>query len=202
MDNISINNHFQSIFYLLIHISCSFVQLSCILTILGLQITLTITQTCAFSIGVGFWSFPFLFLSPISIWLLVWKRNLICYCLNFIFHICSTLFATTIIIISFLALIGQIGTSCSTSSSTTNAYFLPLNISLIVISFILKLFIYGEILLLYMLQYNSTQPSILSDKQFQEKNYEIISDDVFMKRWNLFRSILKKNPNHVNDLEI
>src|SRR5215510_8585962 len=130
MDNLSINNRFQSIFYAITHFSCSVMQLACISTILGLQITLTVTETCAFRIGVGFWSFPFLLLSPISIWILLWKRNSISYFITFILHICSTLFATTVIIISFIALIKQIGSPCSISSMSNN-YFLSINISLI-----------------------------------------------------------------------
>jgi hypothetical protein len=163
-----------------------------VFAILGLQITLTITETCAFRIGVGFWSFPFLFASPISIWILLWKRNSLYCCFTFIFHICSTLFATIIILISFLSLIGQIGSPCSVSS-TTNNYFWSINISLIGVSLFLKFFIYAEILLLYMLRKNTNEPSVLLDKQFQEKNYEIISDDGNIKSWKSFRSIIKKN---------
>jgi hypothetical protein len=183
LDNRSINNRFQSIVYVLIHFSCSIIQLACILAILSLQITLTITETCAFRIGVGFWSFPFLILSPISIWILLWKRNsLSCY-LTFIFHICSTLFATSIILISFFALIELL---CSSS----NNYFFSINISLIAISGLLKLFLYAEIILIYFLQHHNNDPSILLDKEFQQKNYQIISND---KSWNSFRSIIKKN---------
>ncbi len=201
MNNKSINNRFRSIFYVLIHFSCSLIQLCGVFAILGLQITLTVTETCAFRIGVGFWSFPFLFVSPISIWILLWKRNSLYCCLTFILHICSTLFTTTIIIISFLSLIGQIGSPCSVSSSTNN-YFWSINISLIGVSVFLKLFIYAEILLLYMLQKNTNEPSILLDKQFQEKNYEIISIDANMKSWKSFRSIISKTQKETNDLDL
>jgi hypothetical protein len=155
---------------ILTHSLCSIIQLACILALLGLQITLTITQTCAFPIGVVFWSFPFLLISPISIWILLWKRNLIYYYLTFIIHFCSNLFATTIIIISFLSLIGQIQTSCS----TTNSYHLSMNISLISISIFLKLFLYGEILFLYILQHHYRDSSTLLA-------------DINTKTWNSFQ---------------
>jgi len=182
MDNLSISNRFRSIVYVLIHFSCSIIQLACAFAILGLQITLTIKETCAFRIGVGFWSFPFLILSPISIWILLWKRNSLSCFLTFIFHICSTLFATTIIIISFLTLIGSI-------CSTTNNYFLSINISLIGISVFLKIFLYSEMILIYFLQRHGNDPSILLDEEFQQKNYQIISND---KSWSSFRSMIKK----------
>ncbi|UJR29953.1 hypothetical protein I4U23_017500 [Adineta vaga] len=163
----------------------------------SLQITLTATETCAYHIGVGFWSLPSLIAAPISIWILLWKQNLISCCLTFVIHVCSTLFATTIIIISFLVLIGLISSPCS---STTN-YFLPINICLIIVSVILKLFIYGEILLLYFLQHHVNKPIILSEKQFQEKNYEIITNDSNVQPWKVFRSILKKTQNNITDID-
>ncbi|CAF1275050.1 unnamed protein product [Adineta ricciae] len=197
METIPIKKRFQSIFYVLTHFSCSILQLSCVFAILGLQITLTVTKTCSYRIGVGFWSFPSLFAAPISIWILLWKQNVVSCCFTFFLHICSTLFATTIIIISFLTLIGQIGSSCSSEN-----YFLPLNVSLIVISIILKLFIYGEILLLYLLQHHVNRPILLSEAEFQEKNYEIISNEVDIKPWKVFRSILKKSRNSATDLDV
>jgi hypothetical protein len=171
------------------------------LGILGLQIALTITQTCAFYIGVGFWSFPFLIASPISIWILLWKRNTVSCLITFVIHMCSTLFATTVIIVSFIALIGQIGSPCSTSSTTNNLFF-PINISLIAISIFLKVFIYAEIYLVYMLKHHTNEPSVLLDKQFHEQSYKIISDNTNMKPQSPFRSIIKKNQNNINDLDI
>jgi hypothetical protein len=176
-------------------------QLACIFAILGLQITLTITETCAFTIGAGFWSFPFLLSAPMSIWILLWKQNSISCFISFIIHICSTLFATAVIIISFLALIDQIGSPCLTSS-TSNNYFLSINISLITISVFLKLFIYTEIFLLYMLQRNTNDSSISFDKEFHEKNYRIISDNTNIKPWTPFRSIINKHQNNIQDLDI
>jgi hypothetical protein len=202
MDNLLINNQFQSILYVIIHFSCSLIQLTCTLVILGLQITLTITQTCAFRIGVGFWSFPFLLSAPISIWILLWKRNSLSCVLTFIIHVYSTLFVTAVIIISFIALIQQIGSPCSTSSISNN-YFLPINISLIAISIVFKLFLYGEMFLLHILQRHTNGSSILTDKNFHEKNTQIISnDDVNIKPWSPFRSIINKNRNNITDLDI
>jgi hypothetical protein len=201
MDNTSINNRFRSILYVLTHFSCSLVQLACVLGILGLQITLTITQTCAFRIGAGFWSFPFLLLSPISIWIILWKRNTFFCFLTFTIHICSTLFATTVIIISFLALIGQIGSPCL-SSSTTNNYFFPINISLISVSIFLKIFIYAEIFLVYMLKHHKNEPSVLLDKQFYDQNYQIISVNTNIKSRSSFKSIINKNPTNISDLDV
>ena len=201
MDNISINNRFRSILYILTHFSCSLVQLVCVLGILGLQITLTITQTCAFRIGVGFWSFPFLLASPVSIWILLWKRNTVFCLVTFIIHICSTLFATVVIIISFLVLIGQIGSPCSTSSTTNNLFF-PINISFIAVSVFLKIFIYAEIFLLFMLKHQIDEPSTLLDKQFHEQNYKIISDNPNIQAQSPFRSIINRNQQNINDLDV
>jgi len=175
--------------------------LVCAFGILGLQITLTVTQTCAYRIGVGFWSFPFLLLAPLSIWILLWKQNSFYCFLTFILHICSTLFSTTIIIISFIALIKQIGSSCSTSSISNN-YFLSINISLIAVSVFLKLFIYAEIFLLYTLQRNTSDPSVLSNEEFYEKNYKIISNNKNIQSWSPFKSIISKNQNNIKDLDI
>jgi len=201
MDNLLINNRFQSILYVIIHFSCSLIELSCTLAILGLQIILTVTQTCAFRIGVGFWSFPFLLSAPISIWILLWKRNSLFCVLTFIIHICSTLFTTSVIIVSFIALIKQIGSPCSTSSISNN-YFLPINISLISVSVIFKLFLYAEIFLLYLLQRHTNGLSILTDQQFHEKTTQIISDHENIKSWSPFRSIINKHRNYITDLDI
>jgi hypothetical protein len=189
MDNNSISNRFQSILYVLIHFSFSLIELFSALGILGLQITLTVTETCAYRIGVGFWSFPFLFLSPISIWILLWKRNSISCFLTFVIHICSTLFSTIIIIVSFLVLINQIGSSCSTS----NNYLFSINISLIAVSIFLKLFIYGEMILIYFLQRKINDPDILFDQEFYDKNYQILTDDTNIKVWTPFKSIINRN---------
>ena len=201
MEATSIKTRFQSIFHVLTHFSCSLIQLSCALGILGLQIALTVTETCAFHVGVGFWTCPSFLAAPVSIWILLWKRNLPYCWLSFVVHICSTLFATAVIIVSFLGLIGQIGSPCSTSSST-NVYFLPINVSLIVVALTLKLFLYAEMLLLYLLQRRSTEPAILSDKQFHERNYQIVSNDVNVKPWKVFRSMLKESEKNSHDLDV
>ncbi|CAF3223251.1 unnamed protein product [Rotaria socialis] len=198
MDNRSIGNRFRSILYVLIHFSCSLIQLACVFAILGLQITLTVTETCAYRIGVGFWSAPFLLAAPISIWMLIWKQNAFYCFIAFIIHIFSTLLASTVIIISFIALIGQVGSPCSTSSSSNN-YFLSINISLIGVTVLFKSFIYAEIIVLYMLQrYIHEQPILDS----YEKNYRIISEDVNNKAWDSFGSIITKQQHSINDIDV
>ncbi|CAF1313289.1 unnamed protein product [Rotaria magnacalcarata] len=198
MDNRSIGNRFRSILYVLIHFSCSLIQLACVFAILGLQITLTVTETCAYRIGVGFWSAPFLLAAPISIWMLIWKQNAFYCFIAFIIHIFSTLLASIVIIISFIALIGQIGSPCSTSSSSNN-YFLSINISLIGVTVLFKSFIYAEIIVLYRLQRYIHEPPILDS---YEKNYRIISEDVNNKAWDSFGSIITKKQHSINDVDV
>ena len=151
-------------FKLIIHFLCSCIQLISILAILALQIALTITQTCVYRIGVGFWSFPFLIIAPISIWILLWKRNLTYCFIVFIIHICSNLFATGVIIISLLVLIERIVMPCS----IPNIYSLPINVSLVVVSFFLKLFLYGEIIAVYIVRRGHREST---------KQYQIILDN-------------------------
>ena len=174
MDDTSIRSRFQSIVYVLLHFSCSLIELSCALAIVALQITLTVTETCAYRIGVGFWSFPFLLCAPISIWLLLWQRDRFYSCVAIICHIISTLFATSVILISFIVLVGQQGSSCSTTSTSTT-YFLSMNISLIAVSILFKVFVAAELILLHFLRNHTNEPSILSDKQFREKNCRILT---------------------------
>lgn len=186
-----------SILSVIIHFSSSLTQLICALAILGLQITLTVTETCAFRIGVGFWAFPFVVFSSISIWILLWKRNVLCCFLAFIFHICATLFATTIILIGFLALIDQIGSECS-SSSRTNRYFLSINISLMGVALLLKCILYIEILFLYFLRRQLNDSSAISDKEM----FQIRHNDQALKGWTPFRSIIDSNRNELKDFDI
>jgi len=180
---------FKSTLQIPLHFLCSTIQLACVLTILALQITLTITRTCTFRIGIGFWSFPFLIIAPISIWIFLWKRNFIYCFIVMIIQISSNLFATAIIIISFLVLIEQIQISCSIS----NNYSLPLNISLIVVSAILKIVLYGEIILLYLVGHNNQKISILF-----ATNYEIILDNPKRKTLKL----LKLDLNRFDDIDV
>lgn len=191
----------SSILSVIIHFSSSLLQLICALAILGLQIALTVTETCAFRIGVGFWSFPFLLFSSISIWILLWKRNSLCCFLAFILHICATLFATTIILIGFLTLIDQIGSVCS-PSSRSNPYFLWINISLMGVSLLLKLILYIEILFLYFLRRQLNDSSMISDKEIPGSNYEVRDNDQYFKAWTPFRSIIDKNQNELKDFDI
>ena len=190
-----------SILSVIIHFSLSLVELICALAILGLQITLTVTETCAFRIGVGFWSFPFLLLSSISIWTLLWKRNSLWCFFAFILHICATLFATTIILIGFLTLIDQIGSVCS-PSSRSNPYFLSINISLMGVSLLLKLILYIEILFLYLLRRQLYDSSMISDKEIPGSNYAIRDNDQYLKAWTPFQSIIDKNRNELKDFDI
>jgi len=106
-----------------------------------------------------------------------------------IIQISSNLFATAIIIISFLVLIEQIQISCSIS----NNYSLPLNISLIVVSAILKIVLYGEIILLYLVGHNNQKISILF-----ATNYEIILDNPKRKTLKL----LKLDLNRFDDIDV
>jgi hypothetical protein len=180
---------FKSTLEIPLHFLCSTIQLVCVFTILALQITLTITRTCTFRIGIGFWSFPFLIIAPISIWIFLWKRNFIYCSIVMIIQISSNLFATAIIIISFLVIIEQIQISCSIS----NNYSLPLNISLIVVSAILKIVLYGEIILLYLVGHNNQKISILF-----ATNYEIILDNPKRKTLKL----LKLDLNRFDDIDV
>ncbi|CAF3120559.1 unnamed protein product [Rotaria sp. Silwood2] len=124
-----IRHEFRSILNILIHFSFSLTELVSVLAILGLQIALTVTQTCAYQFGIDFWLFPFLIISPLSVWLVIWRRNLATCLIAIVIHFSSTLFATAVIILSFLVLIGPIGFTCFISS--LNVTYIALNSSLI-----------------------------------------------------------------------
>ncbi|CAF3414994.1 unnamed protein product [Rotaria sp. Silwood1] len=176
-----IRHEFRSILNILIHFSLSLTQLVSVLAILGLQIALAVTQTCAYQFAIGFWSFPFLIMSPISIWLVIWRRNLVTCLSAIVVHFCSTLFATAIIIFSFLVLIGQIGFTCSTSSLNTT--YVVLNSSLIGMSGFFKLFNYGELILLYMLIRNHDKISTTSIKEFFQRDHSFMPDRTYVNAW-------------------
>ncbi|CAF3692860.1 unnamed protein product [Rotaria sp. Silwood1] len=176
-----IRHEFRSILNILIHFSLSLTQLVSVLAILGLQIALTVTQTCAYQFAIGFWSFPFLIMSPISIWLVIWRRNLVTCLSAIVVHFCSTLFATAIIIFSFLVLIGQIGFTCSTSSLNTT--YVVLNSSLIGMSGFFKLFNYGELILLYMLIRNHDKISTTSMNEFFQRDHSFMPDRTYVNAW-------------------
>jgi hypothetical protein len=148
---------FESNSRIILHVLFSCIQFICALAILALQITLTVTETCAFRIGIGFWSFGFLICAPISTWIFLCKRNLNSCLITFIIHICSNLFATKVIIISFIVLIQPAEVLCSTSDN----YSSSLNISIISVAVALKIFLYGEIILLYLFRRSSREPRIL-----------------------------------------
>lgn len=178
-----IRHEFRSIFNILLHFFMSLTQLVCILGLLGLQIALTVTQTCAFHLGIGFWSFPFLLLSPLSIWFVLWRRNIASCVIAILIHFCATLFATAIIIVSFLVLIGQIGFLCSTSS--LNSSSIALNSALIGIAALLKLFNYMEVILLYLLIKNNSnnQPSAIFIEEYNGKDDIFSSDKAHVNVW-------------------
>jgi len=182
-----IRYEFQSILTILIHFSFSLTELVSIIAILGLQIALTITQTCAFHFGIGFWSFPFLLISPLSIWLVIWRRNSISCFIAILIHFCSTLFATSIIIVSFLILIGQIGFICSISS--LNSYYILLNSLLIGVAVFFKLFNYGEIILLYMIIKDTNQSSTVFTDEYYERDYPFESDTINVNIWRSWSAV-------------
>jgi hypothetical protein len=189
-----IRHEFRSILNILIHFSFSLTQLVSVLAILGLQITLAITQTCPYSFGIGLWLFPFLFISPISIWLVIWRRNSITCLIAIFIHFCSTLFATAIIIVSFLVLIGQIGISCSTYS--LNSFYIVLNSSLIGIAAFFKLFTYGEVILLYLLLRNNDEESTIFIQEYNEKDYPMGSDIIDANVWRSWSAFTDKTQKH------
>ena len=154
-----VQHEFQSIAKLLLHFSISLFELSLALSILALQILLIITQTCVYSIGMGFWSMPILLLCPISIWIVIWRRSSIACFLAIVIHFLGTLLSTSIIVISFLALIGRI--DCSNANLTR--FYVPLNSSLIGIAGVLKILIYSEVILLFRLRRNTDEiPTIFT----------------------------------------
>ncbi|CAF4542747.1 unnamed protein product, partial [Rotaria sp. Silwood2] len=160
LDDGHIRHEFRSILNILIHFSFSLTQLVTVLAILGLLIALIVTQTCAYRFGIGFWSFPFLLISPLSIWLVIWRRSSIS-CL----------------------IIDQIGFVCSTSS--LNSSYVILNSSFIGIAGLFKLFNYGEVILLYILFRNNDQTSTIFIEEYYERDHSFISD---AKNINVWRS--------------
>ncbi|CAF0885505.1 unnamed protein product [Rotaria sp. Silwood1] len=187
LDDGHIRHEFRSILNILIHFSFSLTQLVTVLVILGLLIASTVTQTCAYHFGIGFWSFPFLLISPLSIWLVIWRRSSISCLIAILIHFCSTLFATAIIIISFLVLIDQIGFVCSTSS--LNSSYIILNSSLIGIAGLFKLFNYGEVILLYILFRNNDQTSTIFIKEYYERDHSFVSDSKNINVWRSWSAV-------------
>lgn len=161
-----IRYEFHSIINILIHFSISTVELISALAILGLQIMIIITETCVYHIGVGFWSSPFLLIAPISLWFVIWRRTSMACFVAIVTHLIATLFATSIIIISFLALIDQ--TECSASS--LNIYYIPLNSLFIGIAGLFKILNYCEIILLCKLQRNTNRIPTVLDKDLYERD--------------------------------
>ncbi|CAF0857921.1 unnamed protein product [Adineta steineri] len=183
-----IRHEFRSVLNILIHFSFSLTQLVSVLAIIGLQIALTLTQTCPYRFGIGFWSFPFLLISPLSIWLVIWRRNSIVCFIAILIHFCSTLFATAIIIISFLVLIGQINFLCSISS--LNSFYIMLNSSLIGIAIFFKIFNYGEIILLYLLIRNNDETSAIFNEDYFENDDPLVSNVINVNIWRSWAAVI------------
>lgn len=182
-----IRHEFRSILNILIHFSFSLTELVSVLAILGLQVTLITTETCPYHIGIGLWSFPFLLISPLSIWLVIWRRSSLACLIAIVIHFCSTLFATAIIIVSFLVLIGQMEFTCSTYS--LNSFYIILNSSLIGIAAFFKVFTYGEIILLYLLFRNNDETSTIFIQEYHEKDYPFLSDTINVNVWRSWSAI-------------
>ena len=127
MNNYAIQQRFQSVVYLSLHFLCSLGEFVGLLSILALQITLTGTETCAYRLLVGFWSFPFLCLAPLSLCFLLLRRDGLACVVALLSHFLSTLFCTAVVLVTFLVLLQSLGTSSSSSCSTSNGLFLPLN---------------------------------------------------------------------------
>lgn len=156
-----IRQEFHSIPKLLLYFSISLIELTLALTILALQIVLIVTSTCIYYIGVGFWSMPFLLLCPISIWIVIWRRSSLACLISIIVHFLATLFATSVIIISFLVLIDRL--DCSNMSLTK--LVIPLNSSLIGIAGLFKLMIYIQLCLFFRLRRNTDRiPTIFTQE--------------------------------------
>ena len=130
-----------SMVQVVVHFSLSIAELLCVLLIFALQIVRNISQACSFDLSVGFWSFPFLFVSPLSIWFAIWRRSPSICLLVLLLQLCSTLLATVIIVLSTFALLNPV--ACSTSSLTIY-YVLALAV-------LFKVCSYLEMLLLYRL---------------------------------------------------
>lgn len=166
MGNSSIDYRIRSISKLLVFFSISLIELTLALAILALQILLIITATCVYYIGVGFWSIPFLLLCPISIWIVIWRRSSIACFLSIIVHFLATLFATSIMIISFLVLIGRL--DCSNSSLTI--FYIPLNSSLIGIAGLFKIITYVQLILLFRLRRTTDRIPTIFTQEIHGKN--------------------------------
>lgn len=186
-----IRREFRSVLNILTHFSFSLTELISILAILALQIVLSVTQTCAYRFAIGFWSFPFLLLSPLSIWFVLWRRHSSACVIAILMHFCSTLFATAIIIVSFLVLIGQIGGICSTSSY--NSTYTIFNGAMIGIAAFFKLFTYGEIVLLYLLIRNNHQSSTIFIEDYYERDCSAPSENIW-RSWSAVQSDTLSDP--------
>jgi hypothetical protein len=193
-----IRYEFRSVPKLLIHFSFSLAQLISVFAILGLQIALSITQTCVYHIGIGFWSIPFLLIAPVSIWIVIWRRSSIACFIAILTHLIATLFGTSIILISFLVLINEI--ECSTSS--LNLYNVPLNSSFIGIAGVFKIFNYCEIILLCKILRNTSQLPTIFVKDVYERDYPVILNPLHINNWRTWSIVTNDTRSDLSDLFI
>jgi hypothetical protein len=191
-----IRYEFRSIIELLLHFSVSLIQLICVFAILGLQITLIITDTCGYDIGLGFWSISFLLLAPSSIWIVIWRRSSMACFIGIITHLIASLFATSIIIISFLVLTGQIG--CSRMS--LNIYYKSLHSSFIGIAGLFKIFNYYEIILLCKLKRNTDQIPTIFANGLYETDPSLLLNSTYTSTWDSWSTVSSEPHNDSNDL--
>lgn len=168
--NSRIRYEFKLIQKVLAHFCLSFIEFLSAVAILVLQILFIINKTCPYHIAVGFWSMPFLLLCPISIWIVIWRRNSISCSISIFIHIIGTLVSTLIILLSFLTLINRI--ECLTLSSNSNSYFILLNSSMIGIVGFFKILVYSQIIILCKLRRNTEQIPTIFNKDIYQYNHD------------------------------
>ena len=147
----------------------SFAQLLSVLAIGALQITLTVTETCAYRLGIGFVLLPFLLGAPLSIWLFLWRQTSIACLIAILVHFCATLFATAGLIVSALVLINPVDLPCS-PSSLSNPY-IAINSAWIGIAAFFKLLTYGQIVLLCLILRHDDRTSRTLIEEIHPRHY-------------------------------
>jgi hypothetical protein len=171
--------------------SLSFAQLLSAMAICALQITLTVTETCAYRLGIGFAMLPFLLSAPLSIWLFLWRQTSIACLIAILVHFCSTLFASAGLIVSSLVLINPVDLPCS-PSSLTNPY-IAINTAWIGIAAFFKLLTYGQIVLLCLILRRDDRTSRTLIEEIHPRHYPSASGFGHENQW---RSSLA--PTHVH----
>ena len=158
------------IYYSFSPISCivlqflvSILQLMCVTAILTLQISLTLTKSCPYQIGIGFWSSTILLICPLSIWMILWRPNSTNFYATAIIQSCSNFLLTGIIITSILMIINH--DYCPLSSITT--FFIPMNSLWISFGLLFKLCNYVQLLLLYKIHQNMSRSLSLVENRVE-----------------------------------